>query len=1247
MKPFLFAMPLLTALLVLHGAAGAQDNRPDWENELVVDRNKEPRRATALPYPDRASAIRATREATPYFLSLNGKWRFKWSPDPASRPAEFFRPEFDVEGWDRITVPISWQCAGYGVPLYTNITYPFKTDPPRVMSEPPRHYTNYSQRNPVGSYRRTFRVPKGWSGRQVFLQFDGVDSAFYLWINGRQVGYSEDSRTPATFNITPHLREGENVLAAEVYRYSDGAYLEDQDMWRLSGIFRDVYLWSAADLHLRDFFAHPDLDALYENGELGVDVSIRNYGSAARKCSVGMELLDPEGRSVLTQEVGGVDAPAGRETKARLNARVPKPAKWTAETPNLYRLLLTLKDECGKVKEVTGCRIGFRKSEIRDGQLLINGRPIYLKGANRHEIDPTTGHTVTIESMVRDVKLMKRFNLNAVRTSHYPNDSRWYDLCDEYGLYVVDEANIECHGMTSLSNVPSWKTAWMDRTVNMVERDKNHPSVIIWSLGNESGFGVNHVATYNWTKQRDPSRPVQYEAADRRRQTDIVCPMYATIGEITAYAKDPANSSRPLIMCEYAHAMGNSVGNLQDYWEAIESYPQLQGGFIWDWVDQGLYKAIPPSRQVVDRRDPTLVGKVLGKPIAGEGVLGPVAVQDEDDRLDLTGPLTLEAVVKGGPVTGFSPLISKGDHQYLLRLDGNGLNFTIHQGAWIGLTPRAGKVRPGEWNTITGVFDGRMMRLYVNGEEIARREAGGPIDGSAFPVNIGRNSEHLDRVTQLPIREARIYNRALSPEEVRTIDRRSANGLVLDMDLRQVKTLSPPQGASRFFAYGGDFGDFPNDGNFCCNGLVQPDRRPNPHLYEVKKVYQNIKIVPVDLRGGRIKVTNKYSFTRLDRFDASWLMRENGKVIAGGTLGRFEVPPGETWEIWLPLAEMERLGKRPGELMLTVAFTLAEDTLWAKKGHRVAWEQFDFGYPHSRVGSEGDSHRKLSVQASGSAYEVRGDGFSLVVGRKTGALETFRSGGTELLARPLEPSFRQAPTDNHRRTGMETLQSVWREAARRRVVTEVSVNEPDSGEVYIIAQTRLPVAGASYSTMYTIKRGGSVRVQCGFDPGRADAPPLPRFGMDTAVPARFSRIEWYGRGPQENYWDRKSGAEIAEYRMALKDFIHPYVRAQDTGNRADVRSFTVTDANGAGLRVVGDQPLNFSVWPFTMSDLEQAMHPHELTNRSFNTLHIDAAIQGVGGDDSWSPRGRPHPKYTLPANQGYQYGFTLQALPGR
>jgi beta-galactosidase len=1054
---------LLSVLLGLSAVTSAA--QPDWENQQVVGRNKEPGRATSLVYATREGGVQATRKATPYFQCLNGTWKFHWAPNPAARPVDFYKADFSVAEWDDLPVPSNWQMHGYGVPLYSNIPYPFKADPPTVMGDPPNNFTNFKQRNPVGSYRRTFEVPADWSGRQVFLQFDGVDSAFYVWVNGRQMGYSQESRTAALFNITAYLQGGENTLAVEVYRYSDGSYLEDQDFWRLSGIYRDVFLWSAAELHVRDFFVHTDLDANYRDAVLSVDVDVQNFSTQAQKFSVEAELIDTDGKSVFAGVTAGGQIDAAGRTSVTINQAVKEPAKWSAEQPKLYRLLLTLKDADGKTVAVTTCKVGFREVEIRAGLLLVNGQRIYLKGVNRHEHDPVTGHAVTVESMRADIRLMKQFNVNAVRTSHYPDDPRWYDLCDRYGLYVIDEANIESHGMgygpKSLAKDPAWKTAHLDRTQRMVERDKNHPSIIIWSMGNEAGNGVNFYTNYDWIKQHDPSRLVHYERAGADRNTDMRCPMYAPIPQIVTYAS--GNPDRPMILCEYAHAMGNSVGNLQDYWTTFERYDHLQGGFIWDWVDQGLTKPVPRASQLTD----------------------------------------------------------------------------------------------------------------------------GPADGVALKTDPPAVSDKLVKLGR----------------------------------------------GETFFAYGGDFGDQPNDGNFCINGLISPDRRPNPHLWEVKKVYQHIKVHAEDLAAGKVRVQNKFYFTNLNEFEASWILRCDGRETQAGLLGRLDVAPQESQIVSIPVQTVD---KPSGEYLLTVSFALPQETLWAAKGHIVAWDQFEM--PWDKPVEQAVVADSPKLTQSDAAITVEGSGVVVTVGRRSGALESYCVDGTELLASPLVPHFWKSPNDNQMRNNFVKRMGAWRDAGANRQLVSLSAKS-SAGTVTITADFRLPVADADYQVTYQIADSGTVSVKAAYQPNQPQAPLMPRFGMKTAMPQAFSQVRWYGRGPQETYWDRKTGGEIAIYASTVDAWVYAYIRPQDTGNRTDVRWATLTNAAGLGLKVTGGLPLSVSAWPYTQADLEAASHPYQLPRRDVNTVFIDDKLHGVGGDNSWGAR--THSEYTLPGNKPYHYSFTL------
>lgn len=627
-RHWIVALAVLNFLAVAAFAAA-----PDWENEQILHLNTEPPRATFVPFATVAEALNNDLTSSPFYFSLNGEWKFNWSPKPELRPASFFETNFDDSAWTNIAVPSNWEMKGFGTPIYLGSGYPFKIDPPRVTGEPPTNWTAFAQRDPVGSYRKTIELPKNWDGRRVFIHFDGVDSAFYLWVNGVRVGFSKDSRTPAEFDLTDFVKPGANQIAVEVYRWSDGSYLEDQDMWRMSGIYRGVYLYSTATARIRDFTVRTDLDSSYRDATLQIKPELAAKNLSLANWTVRAQLFDADKNPVFTNELSHDAAevlnpdfsakilddrmPQRGEPKfAWLEAKIKNPAKWTAEIPNLYTLVLTLNDENGNVIEAERSQIGFRKIEIRNGRFLINGQPIRLRGVNRHEIDPDTGHTISEARMIQDITLMKQANINAVRTCHYPDDPRWYDLCDRYGLYVLDEANICTHGTRgALANDPSWTGAFLDRAQRMAERDKNHPSVIIWSMGNESGYGPNFAAISGWLHEFDPTRPVHYEGAqtetDAPKTVDIIGRFYPRLtSEIYAKPDDPwnlrwnkfleiaqrTNDNRPVLATEYAHAMGNAVGNLQDYWNEIYSNPRLLGGFIWEWCDQGLHKNLPDGK---------------------------------------------------------------------------------------------------------------------------------------------------------------------------------------------------------------------------------------------------------------------------------------------------------------------------------------------------------------------------------------------------------------------------------------------------------------------------------------------------------------------------------------------------------------------------------------------------------------------------------------------------------------------------
>ncbi|MDD4970571.1 MAG: glycoside hydrolase family 2 TIM barrel-domain containing protein [Paludibacter sp.] len=572
---------LSSLILTLLTSAFSQEKQVvnDWENPAVFQINREPAHSTFLPFADKHSAVADIYETSPWFSSLNGNWKFQWSPTPDQRPKDFFKPDFNVVNWKEISVPSNWELKGYGIPIYTNATYPFPRNPP---------FIDHSD-NPVGSYRRNFELPASWNNRRVYVHFEAGTSAMYIWVNGQKVGYTENTKSPAEFDITNYVKPGKNLIAVEVYRWSDGSYLEDQDFWRISGIDRNVFLYSTENVRIADFFVHPDLDRNYKNGSLSVDITLGNYNKIPKTGLVEASLLDAGGKEIFNQIIK-INASADSKKESSFSKNIALPNLWTSETPYLYALILTLKDENGKFIETVSTKIGFRKVELKNGQLLVNGKRIMVHGVNIHEHNPITGHYQDISTMMKDIRMMKQHNINAVRCSHYPNNIDWIKLCDKYGIYLVDEANIESHGMGYGHDNPAfhaeWDDAHMDRTISLVERDKNSPSVILWSLGNEASNGTVFLKTYKWIKGRDKSRLVQFEQAGEKENTDIVCPMYPGIRYMKEYAARE-KVTRPFIMCEYAHAMGNSSGNFKEYWDIIRGSKNMQGGFIWDWVDQG------------------------------------------------------------------------------------------------------------------------------------------------------------------------------------------------------------------------------------------------------------------------------------------------------------------------------------------------------------------------------------------------------------------------------------------------------------------------------------------------------------------------------------------------------------------------------------------------------------------------------------------------------------------------------------
>jgi len=1019
----------------------------DWENAEMIGQNKEPAHNTLIPYQDVESALKGIPDASLYYKSLNGKWKFNWVRRPQDRPKDFFKIEYDAIEWDEIPVPSNWQMHGYGIPIYLNIRYPrsvSKKNIPKISHE----------YNPVGSYRTEFIIPDNWDNREVFIHFDGVKSAFYLWINGKKVGYSQGSMTPAEFNITKYLQKGNNILAVEVYRWSDGSYLEDQDMWRLSGIYRDVYLFSVPKVHIRDFFAYSTFDENYENALMKIRIKVRNYNSySVDNFKIKISLLDDQQKynksNFLIAEKVSIDG--NIEKTIELQSQIGNPKKWSAEIPNLYDLILEIINDKNDLIEVERCKFGFRKVEIKkDGGFYFNGQSIKFKGVNRHEHDPDHGRAIPFSRMVQDIKLLKQNNINAVRTSHYPDHPKWYELCDQYGLYIIDECNLETHELRDIvpASDPQWTAACVDRMVSMVERDKNHPCIIMWSLGNEAGMGDNFKKMKRAALKIDSSRPIHYEQDFDNEVSDVISYMYypsyflermvrnREYGRYGQLKKLEEGIEKPYMLCEYVHAMGNSLGNFKEYWDVFEKYSNVLGGFIWDFIDQGLRKT------------------------------------SEDGK--------------------------------------------------------------------------------------------------------------------------------------------------------------------EYWGYGGDFGDSRNDSNFCINGIVLPDRTPNPALYEVKKLYQNIKVIPVDLLNGKVKILNKYNFKSLDFANGRWELTANGIIIQEGKMKRFNIKPKNTKDVIIPFKQPELSPNT--EYHLKIVFLLGEDMLWAKKGHILAWDQFKIPYnipiePEIEI----SELKNIELEESENNLMIKGEYFKVIIGKKSGVIESYAFNNKELITNALIPNFWRAPTDNDRmgfrREQDQNLDKTWREASKNRVTSKVEFEQIKPQVIRINVEFDVINSKEPLKTAYIIYGNGVIIIRNEFTPTRG----IIRFGMQTSIPKEFNKMTWNGRGPHETMFDRKTGAAIGIYSDSVKNLIHPYVRPQENGNRTDVRWVTMTNKEGNGLLIsdVGGTNLNVSAWPYSMEDLESAKHNHQLPRREFITFNIDYKQRGVGS--FWL-----HRKYILEGNKKYSYAFLLR-----
>ena len=1079
-------------------------NLPYWQDIQTVSVNKEAPRSAFMTYSDKATALSLAYEKSPYYQLLNGTWKFYFVNSYKELPANITDPSISTDSWNDIQVPGNWERQGFGVAIYTNHGYEFKPRNPQPPLLP--------EENPVGVYRRDIEIPSDWDGRDIYLHIGGAKSGTYVYVNGQEVGYSEDSKNPAEFLINKYLKPGKNVLTLKIFRWSTGSYLECQDFWRVSGIERDVYLWSQPKTAIQDFRVISTLDDTYKTGIFKLAIDLKNHEEKAKNLTISYELIDNSGKTIATECKNLWVSPAVNST-ASFETTIPDVATWTAEIPNLYKMVMTIKDG-DKTVEVVPYHVGFRRFEMKQTKelagngkpytvFLVNGQPVKFKGVNIHEHNPETGHYVPVELMRKDFELMKKHNINSVRLCHYPQDRKFYELCDEYGLYVYDEANIESHGMYyslskggTLGNNPEWLKPHMDRTINMYERNKNYPSVTFWSLGNEAGNGYNFYQTYLYIKNKEKdgmNRPVNYERALWEWNTDMYVPQYPGASWFEEIGQK--GSDRPVVPSEYAHAMGNSTGSLLDQWNAIYKYPNLQGGYIWDWVDQGF-----------------------------------------------------------------------------LEKDANG--------------------RP-------------------------------------------------------------------------------------------------------YYTYGGDYGvNAPSDGNFLCNGIVGPDRTPHPAMAEVKYVYQDVAITAKDLANGTFEVFNRYYFKNLKDYMITYTIMANGKAVRHGKVS-LDIAPQTSKELQVNIAGLKP--QKDTEYFVNFSVVTVQPEGLIPQGHEVASEQFRL--PIESIKSDiKTSGPALSVSENGDELVASSSKVNFVFNKKTGLVSSYKVGSTEYFSEGfgLQPNFWRGPTDNDYGNGQPKREQIWKQSSKNFDVSDATVKM--DGKNAIMTINYLLPAGNLYIVDYTIYPSGAVHVAAHFtstemneaetevseatrtatftpgrDAARKEASKLtvPRIGVRFRMPATMNQVEYFGRGPEENYWDRKAGTLVGLYKSTAEDLYFPYVRPQENGHHTDTRWVSVSSNKGKGLKIVADELIEFNALRNSIKDfddeeqvnlprqwsnftpeqianhdeaaakdvLRRQHHINDVTPRNYVEVCIDLKQQGVGGYDSWGAR--PEPQYTLPANKDYQWGFTI------
>ncbi len=1230
----------------------------------IVQVNRELPRVDSLPYPTAADAITGARDfnrsLSPYYKLLSQKeWKFNLVNNPAAADAlgAVYASDYDVSGWDNLFVPSNWQTKGYDRPQYKNQGMPWKGDSdgnPSVgeATECPKAPTVY---NPVGFYRTDFTVDSAWNGRRIFLDFEGVESSIYIWVNGRAVGYAEDSFTTKEFDITDYLNaNGTNSLVCRVTRWSDSSWCEDQDMYRLSGIFRDVYVYSTPQVRVRDYQAVTDFDSTFTDSTLKFNASVKNYtGNSVANYKVKVDLYDANKQPVDLGTGTELDVPTlmgGQEVKVDANFPVTAPHKWSAEDPYLYTMVVSLSDG----SDVVACdayQIGFRKitykknisgwwegSNVDHDLIRINGQPLLFKGTNRQEWTAENGRAIDYATIENDIRDMKNFNFNAIRTSHYPNSPYLYYLADKYGIYIMDEANNESHGLYWTGNAELltkyFSESIKDRHDNMIQRDKNHASVVMWSNGNESASPLIMQQMTTYVHQVDNTRPVQYERHYNAYGVDAASVQYPDVSSVEGYGKSGA--AMPYIMSEYAHSMGNSTGNMKDYWDIVEKYPNLQGGWIWDWVDQGLWKNVPESKKqtVIAVNDPSIkLALDNGAVIQKDGVECFDGFGDlpANPKFDITGTqMTITARAKfNRPVSSAKQhydLVTKGDTSYAIKYATHYNNdptpvveFYIYSGGW----KSAHWVLPADvlatwydsWHTLTGTYDGTNLRLYVDGVERATLPFTQPISANAQLLSIKKNAEVPGRITDGYIEYAKVFNKCFTPSELESMTAQDPSTL-LWMEFNKANTTEKVTPSYRFLAYGGDWGDYPNDGNFCANGIFNALHQPEPEVFEVAKVYQNVKFGVADLDKGQIKVKNFNLFTNFNAYTATWQVLEDGdanKVVGSGTITGDDMNVAPTSEKVISIPYKVANPKAGAEYFLNIQYSKPGPVVQGVATTEKGSEQFKLNITTAKVEAKAASAIPVvTINDSADSAVVTGTNFSLTVSKTTGLISSYIYKGQEMFVEGPTPNFWKARIDNGNGS------SAWQNAGQTEKVvadsfkvTPIQVGEDTKGAVLDLTFNYPNNGNAKMNVRYYVQGTGEVKLSYNL----AASADFAKIGTQMVLPAGYDQIEYLARGPQENYVDRNTGADVMRGKSTVDQDFWDYIKPQDTANRTGVRWISMTKTgNDKGLLFASSSNLlEASALHYKASDLNNMRHLYQVTKRDEVVLNIDYKVRGIGG----------------------------------